>query len=59
LKKKLKMLLVKLQNLQNKRLNKKEVLGMKDLLKKITMNQFNSINLSERRREEMIPNENY
>jgi len=55
-KKKLKMQLVKLLNLQNKRLNKKEALGMKDLQKRMMINQFGSINLSKRSSERMILN---
>jgi len=55
-KKKLKMQLVKLLNLQNKRLNKKEALGMKDLQKRMMINQFGSINLSKRSSEGMILN---
>jgi len=55
-KKKLKMQLVKLLNLQNKRLNKKEALGMKDLQKRMMIKQFGSINLSKRSSEGMILN---
>jgi hypothetical protein len=50
------MQLVKLLNLQNKRLNKKEALGMKDLQKRMMINQFGSINLLKRSSEGMILN---